>query len=157
MTVSLTVNGNRHQIDASPETPLLYVSAQRSRAQRRQHGCGPGQCGACTVQLDGKAVFACLTPLAAVADRPVRTVEGLGSVAQMSPLQQAFHDEQAAQCGYIAGMIMRAQALLDTNPHPDENHDPSAHADQLVPLRHAHAILRAIRKVAARPTEGTAA
>jgi isoquinoline 1-oxidoreductase len=102
-------------------------------------------------------VFACLTPLAAVADRPVRTVEGLGSVAQMSPLQQAFHDEQAAQCGYIAGMIMRAQALLDTNPHPDETTIRRHMQTNLCRCGTHMRILRAIRKVAARPTEGTAA
>src|SRR5271169_6588010 len=102
-----------------PSTPLLYVLRDDLGLNGAKYGCGLGQCGACTVQLDGKAIFSCLTPVAAVADRKVRTIEGLGSAERMSPLQRAFVDEQAAQCGYcIAGMIMRAQALLDEIPKP---------------------------------------
>jgi isoquinoline 1-oxidoreductase len=122
MTIPLKVNGTTHQVDAAPDTPLLYVLRDDLGLNGAKYGCGLGQCGACTVQLDGRAVFSCLTPLAAIREREVRTVEGLGTVGAMSVLQQAFVDEQAAQCGYcIAGMIMRAQSLLDSNPAPDED------------------------------------
>ena len=121
MTLTITVNGADHRIDADPDTPLLYVLRNDLRLNGAKYGCGLGQCGACTVQLDGKAIFSCVTPVAAVAGRKVRTVEGLGSPEHMSALQRAFAEEQAAQCGYcIAGMIMRAQALLDATPRPDE-------------------------------------
>jgi isoquinoline 1-oxidoreductase len=121
MSTSLKVNGIAHQVDATPDTPLLYVLRDDLGLNGAKYGCGLGQCGACTVHLDGQAIFSCVTPLAAIGDRDVRTLEGLGTMGAMSPLQQAFVDEQAAQCGYcIAGMIMRAQALLDVNPAPDE-------------------------------------
>lgn len=92
MTLTITVNGTRHEVDASPETPLLYVLRDELGLNGAKYGCGLGQCGACTVQLDGKAVFSCVTPVSAVGDRSVRTVEGLGTVDRMSPLQQAFRD-----------------------------------------------------------------
>ena len=121
MTVSLTVNGRTHELAVDPATPLLYVLRGELALDGAKYGCGLGQCGACTVQLDGKAIFSCVTPVSAVAGRAVRTVEGLGTIGHLSPLQRAFEAEQAAQCGYcIAGMIMRAQALLDADPHPDE-------------------------------------
>jgi isoquinoline 1-oxidoreductase len=121
MTITLNVNGKDHQIDATPDTPLLYVLRENLKLNGAKYGCGLGQCGACTVHLDGKAVRSCVTPLAAVGSRKVRTIEGLGTVEKMNPLQQAFAHEQAAQCGYcISGMIMRAQALLDVNPTPSE-------------------------------------
>lgn len=121
MSTTILVNGVAHEVDATPETPLLYVLRDDLGLNGAKYGCGLGQCGACTVQVDGKAVFSCLTPLAAVERREVRTVEGLGTITAMNPLQQAFVAEQAAQCGYcIAGMIMRAQALLDVNSAPDD-------------------------------------
>ena len=121
MSLTINVNGRDHAVDAAPETPLLYVLRDDLQLNGAKFGCGLGQCGACTVQVDGKAVYACLLPLSAAVGRRVRTVEGLGSAERPSPLQQAFLAEQAAQCGYcIAGMIMRAQALLDANPRPTE-------------------------------------
>jgi nicotinate dehydrogenase subunit A len=121
MSVTLNLNGSEREVDADPSTPLLYVLRNDLALNGAKYGCGLGQCGACTVQLDGKAVFSCLTPLAAVAGRQVRTIEGLGTIEHPSPLQQAFQIEQAAQCGYcIAGMIMRAQALLDRNATPTD-------------------------------------
>src|SRR5580704_1208586 len=110
MTITLHVNGRDHTLEADPSTPLLYVLRQDLKLNGAKYGCGLGQCGACTVQVDGKAVFACLTPIGAVDGRYVRTVEGLGTIEHPGLLQHAFEAEQAAQCGYcIAGMIMRAQ------------------------------------------------
>jgi nicotinate dehydrogenase subunit A len=155
MTMTITVNGKAERVDATPDTPLLYVLRDDLGLNGAKYGCGLGQCGACTVQLDGKAVFSCVTPLAIVGDRPVRTVEGLGTSSRMSPLQQAFCDEQAAQCGYcIAGMIMRAQALLDIDPHPDEDRIRTHMQTNLCRCGTHMRILRAIRRVAGQPLQG---
>jgi aerobic-type carbon monoxide dehydrogenase small subunit (CoxS/CutS family) len=117
--ITLTVNGTAHQVDVGPETPLLDVLRNELALNGAKFGCGLGQCGACTVMIDGVAVNSCVTPVGSVRDRRVVTVEGLGINGQPGVLRQAFIDEQAAQCGYcIAGMIMRAQALLDHNPSP---------------------------------------
>jgi aerobic-type carbon monoxide dehydrogenase small subunit (CoxS/CutS family) len=121
MTIKLTVNGAERQVEADPATPLLYVLRNALELNGAKYGCGLGQCGACTVQLDGRAVFSCLLPVGALEGRQIRTIEGLGTLERPSILQQAFQQEQAAQCGYcIAGMIMRAQALLDRNPSPSD-------------------------------------
>jgi nicotinate dehydrogenase subunit A len=120
MTI-LTLNGEPRRIDTDPGTPLLYVLRNELHLNGAKYGCGLGQCGACTVLLDGQAVFSCLTPLAATEGRKVRTIEALGTEETPSVLQKAFIDEQAAQCGYCtAGMVMRAQALLEANPHPSD-------------------------------------
>src|SRR3982751_5684718 len=119
--VTLNVNGRSQQVAADPGTPLLYVLRDDLALNGAKFGCGLGQCGACTVTVDGKAVFSCVTPISVLHGRVIRTVEGLGSADNPSPLQRAFIDEQAAQCGYcIAGMIMRAQALLDADPSPTD-------------------------------------
>jgi aerobic-type carbon monoxide dehydrogenase small subunit (CoxS/CutS family) len=119
--IALTVNGKAHQLDVDPETPLLYVLRDELALNGAKFGCGMGQCGACAVIVDGTAVNSCVIPVGTLKDRRVVTVEGLGSTAKPGVLQQAFIDEQAAQCGYcIAGMIMRAQALLDQNPAPSD-------------------------------------
>lgn len=145
----VNVNGTDHRVDAAPDTPLLYVLRNDLGLNGAKYGCGLGQCGACTVQIDGEAVFACVTPLAAVGSRKVRTVEGLGSVEAMSPLQRAFADEQAAQCGYcIAGMIMRAQALLDENPSPSDAEIRSHMQPNLCRCGTHMRILRAVRRAA---------
>ena len=118
---TLNVNGAEHRVTADPSTPLLYVLRNDLRLNGAKYGCGLGQCGSCTVQVDGAAVFSCLIPIAAVQGRRVRTVEGLGTAAKPGILQQAFAIEQAAQCGYCtAGMIMRAQAILDHTPAPTD-------------------------------------
>jgi nicotinate dehydrogenase subunit A len=115
--IALDVNGKRHEVDADPETPLLYVLRNDLALNGAKFGCGLGQCGACTVVVDGKAVFSCITPISALAGRRIRTVEGLGTLEHPGPMQRAFIEEQAAQCGYcIPGMMMRAQALLEANP-----------------------------------------
>jgi nicotinate dehydrogenase subunit A len=117
--ISLNVNGKTHQVDADPATPLLYVLVDHLQLNGAKYGCGLGQCGSCTVMVDGEAVFSCVTPIAALAGRRIRTVEGLGTLEQPGAMQRAFIAEQAAQCGFcIPGMIMRAQALLERNPSP---------------------------------------
>jgi aerobic-type carbon monoxide dehydrogenase small subunit (CoxS/CutS family) len=119
--MDLHVNGTVHAVDADPDTPLLYVLRDQLGLDGAKFGCGLGQCGACTVIVDGKAVFSCITPISVLGGRAIRTIEGLGTAENPAPLQRAFLDEQAAQCGYcIAGMIMRAQALLDANPAPSD-------------------------------------
>ena len=119
--IKLTVNGTTHRLDIDPATPLLYTLRGELNLNGAKFGCGLGQCGACTVIVDGEPVYSCLTPVIALQDRRITTVEGLGTADKPGPLQQAFIDEQAAQCGYcIAGMIMRAQALLDRKPGPTE-------------------------------------
>lgn len=148
MTI-LSVNGKSRQVTASPDTPLLYVLRDDLGLNGAKYGCGLGQCGACTVQLDRMAVFSCVTPLAAVGTRAVRTVEGLGSAEAMSPLQRAFAEEQAAQCGYcIAGMLMRAQALLDANPSPSDAQIRQHMQPNLCCCGTHIRILRAIRRAA---------
>lgn len=119
--LEIQVNGLAHRIDADPDTPLLYALRNQLGLHGAKYGCGLGQCGACTVIVDGQATFSCVLPIAAVGTRAVRTIESLGSAAQPGPLQKAFLDKQAAQCGYcIAGMIMRAQAFLEKNPAPTD-------------------------------------
>ena len=120
--IELNVNGRPQAVDADPATPLLYVLRDHLALNGAKFGCGLGQCGACTVMIDGKAAFSCVTPIAVLPGRKITTVEGLGTADNPRPLQQAFIDEQAAQCGYcIAGMIMRAQALLEANPSPTDD------------------------------------
>jgi aerobic-type carbon monoxide dehydrogenase small subunit (CoxS/CutS family) len=145
--ITLVVNGTSHSLDIDPSTPLLYVLRGELRLNGAKFGCGLGQCGACTVIVAGEAVFACLLPVAAAADRPITTIEGLGTKERPSPLQQAFIDEQAAQCGYcIAGMIMRAQALLDRNPAPSDNEIRARMEPNLCRCGTHMRILRAIRR-----------
>jgi nicotinate dehydrogenase subunit A len=117
--IRLQVNGQARDVDVDGATPLLYVLRDHLRLNGAKFGCGLGQCGACTVLLDREPVFSCITPVSVVAGRAVRTVEGLGTSDNPGPMQRAFIEEQAAQCGYcIAGMMMRAQALLEQNPSP---------------------------------------
>jgi nicotinate dehydrogenase subunit A len=119
--IKLTVNGREHSVDAEPDTPLLYVLRDDLGLNGAKFGCGLGQCGACTVIVDGVAVFSCLTPIAMLPGRAVTTIEGLGTAEAPGPVQRAFLAEQAAQCGYcIAGMVMRAHALLARTPDPSE-------------------------------------
>ena len=150
--IALTVNGRAHQVDAAPDTPLLYVLREDLALNGAKYGCGLGQCGACTVLLDGQAVFSCLTPLEAVGDQKVTTIEGLGTPARPSILQRAFIDEQAAQCGYcIPGMVMRAQALLEQNTDPDEDTIREYLEPNLCRCGTHMRILRAVKRAAALP------
>ena len=119
MAISLKVNGSRQSVPAEADTPLLYVLRNDLALNGAKFGCGLAQCGACTVLLDGRAVRSCVTQIGTIGEAEITTLEGLGTIEKPHPLQQAFIDAQAAQCGYcIAGMIMTAKDLLDRNPHP---------------------------------------
>jgi nicotinate dehydrogenase subunit A len=121
MSVSLKVNGTVHRVTADLDTPLLYVLRNDLGLNAAKFGCGLGQCGACTVLIDGAASRSCVMPIGALTQSEIITLEGLGTLEQPHPLQSSFMAEQAAQCGYcIAGMIMMAKAILDRNPHPSE-------------------------------------
>jgi nicotinate dehydrogenase subunit A len=121
MAIKLNVNGTDQTIDSDPDTPLLYVLRNDLKLNGAKFGCGLGQCGACTVMVDGNAVLSCVTPVMLMEGRAVTTVEGLGTIEKPGPMQQAFIAEQAAQCGYcIPGMMMRAQALLQAKPQADD-------------------------------------
>jgi nicotinate dehydrogenase subunit A len=127
--VALTVNGQTHELDVEPDTPLLYVLRDELKLNAAKYGCGLGQCGSCTVLVDGEPVFSCVTPVLILEGRKVTTVEGLGTAEAPGPLQKAFIEEQAAQCGYcIPGMMMRAQALLERNPEASDE-DIRAHME----------------------------
>jgi nicotinate dehydrogenase subunit A len=147
--VTLKVNGSTHEIDAEPDTPLLYVLRNNLGLNGAKFGCGLGQCGACTVMVDGKAVLSCVVPLMLMANRSVTTVEGLGTAQEPGPMQRAFIEQQAAQCGYcIAGMMMRAQALLQTRPDADDA-DIRAHMEPNLCRCGTHMrILKAVRRAA---------
>jgi nicotinate dehydrogenase subunit A len=147
-TRSLTVNGRTVSVAVDdPDTPLLYVLRNELGLHGPRFGCGLGQCGACTVHVDGAAVRSCVTPLSAVTGRIV-TLEGLGTDASPHPLQQAFIDEQAVQCGYcINGMIMQSAAFLARNPKPSEQQLKAELANNLcrcgTHLRIVRAVMRA--------------
>ena len=117
----LTVNGRNHDVDAAPDTALLYVLRNDLELNSPKYGCGLGECGACTVLIDGLAARSCVIPIEGCAGRDIVTLEGLGTRERPDPVQQAFIDEQAAQCGYcLNGMIMTTKALLAINPQPTE-------------------------------------
>jgi nicotinate dehydrogenase subunit A len=121
MTISLKVNGATRVVSAEPDTPLLYVLRNDLELNGAKFGCGLAQCGACTVLLDGRAVRSCVTSIDTIGESEITTIEGLGTIDKPHPLQRAFMEEQAAQCGYcINGMIMTAKELLDRNPKPSE-------------------------------------
>ena len=149
MAVKITVNGRQHSLDAAPDTPLLYVLRNDLELNGAKFGCGLAQCGACTVIIEGKPVRSCVTPLASVAGKTITTIEGLGTPAKPHALQQAFVDEQAAQCGYCAsGMIMSAKVLLDNNPGPTEAQIRKALAANLCRCGTHNRIVRAIQRAA---------
>lgn len=116
--ISLKVNGRLHTVNLDPGTPLLYVLGDELQLRGPKFGCGLGQCGACTVLMDGRATRSCITPLSAVGRSEIVTLEGLGTPERPHPIQQAFIDEQAAQCGFcLSGVILTAKAFLDHNPN----------------------------------------
>lgn len=149
-TFRLQVNGKPHTVDVDPDTPLLYVLRNDLKLNGAKFGCGLGQCGSCTVMLDKAPVMSCVLPVALVGARAVRTVESPGSRWVPSVvLQQAFIDEQAAQCGYcIAGMIMRATALFEQIPAPSDEQIRSWMQPNLCRCGTHMRILRAIRRAA---------
>ncbi|AMN80743.1 MULTISPECIES: (2Fe-2S)-binding protein [Pseudomonas] len=121
ITVTLEVNGQKSDVSAMADTPLLLVLRNDLELNGPKYGCGLGECGACTVIIDGVAARSCVFPLSGAVGREIVTLEGLGSRQDPHPVQQAFIDEQAAQCGYcLNGMIMTTKALLDRNPNPSE-------------------------------------
>jgi nicotinate dehydrogenase subunit A len=147
-TVAITVNGRPVSLQINdPDTPLLYVLRNDLGLHGPRFGCGLAQCGACTVHVDGRAERSCVMPVAAAAGRTVVTLEGLGTAAAPHPLQQAFIDEQAVQCGYcINGMIMQAAALLQTTPRPTEEQIRAAMAENLCRCGTHVRIVRAIKR-----------
>jgi nicotinate dehydrogenase subunit A len=153
--IALQVNGKAVSVAAEATTPLLDVLRNQLDLKGSRYGCGLEQCGSCMVLLDGEPVYACSREIGTVAGRSVTTIEGLGSVAQPHPLQQAFLDEQAGQCGYcLSGILMSAKALLDRNPSPTRA-DIVAALDKHLCRCGAHPrILRAVANAAAALREG---
>jgi nicotinate dehydrogenase subunit A len=147
--ISLNVNGKMHAVDVSPDTPLLYVLRNDLGLHGPKFGCGLGQCGACTVLMDGKAVRSCILPVSRAAGSKIVTLEGLGSPEKPHPLQRAFIEEQAAQCGYCSnGMIMQSRELLDRSPDPSEEEIRQALAANLCRCGTHNNIIRAVRRAA---------
>ena len=143
------LNGRRVSVDAEPDTPLLYVLRNDLQLNAAKFGCGLGQCGACTVLVEGEPIFSCLTPVSMVEGKKVTTLEGLGTIADPGKLQEAFIAEQAAQCGYcIPGMMMRAAALLAKTPHPTDAQVREAMQPNLCRCGTHMRILRAIKRAA---------
>ena len=121
MAITLKVNGQSHTVDVDPSTPLLYVLSDELALRGPKFGCGLGQCGACTAIVNGAAIRTCVTPVSTAAGKEITTLEGLGTPEKPHPLQQAFIDEQAAQCGFcVNGVILTAKAFLDKNPRASE-------------------------------------
>ena len=147
--ITLTVNGRPQTLDIDPSTPLLYVLSDELGLNGPKFGCGLGQCGACTVLADGEAIFSCITPISVLAGRRITTVEGLGTLDKPGPMQRAFIELQAVQCGYcIPGMMMRAQALLESHPGADEAQIRKALAPNLCRCGTHMRILRAVGRAA---------
>jgi nicotinate dehydrogenase subunit A len=145
----LAINGRTLAIESEPDTPLLYVLRNDAALSGPKFGCGLGQCGACTVILDGVAVRSCITPIASVGGAKITTLEGLGTTEAPHRVQKAFMDEQAAQCGYCtSGMIMTAKALLDANPNPRTDEIKQALAKNLCRCGSHLRIVRAVQRAA---------
>jgi nicotinate dehydrogenase subunit A len=143
--MTLKVNGRDHQVDAEPDTPLLYVLRDDLKLNAAKFGCGLGQCGACTVLMDGRAVRSCTTPMSLAAGRAITTVEGLGTAQKPDRVQAAFIADQAAQCGYCtSGMIMASAALLTQTPKPTRDQVKQGLAGNLCRCGTHTRILRAV-------------
>ena len=146
-SITLKVNGRAQTVEADPATPLLYVLGDDLALRGPKFGCGLGQCGACTVLLDKRAVRSCITPVAAVGDAEITTLEGLGTPDRPHPIQQAFIDEQAAQCGFcLNGVILTAKAFVDENPAPTDHQIQQAMAGVLCRCFAHTRMLRAIKR-----------
>lgn len=149
MAINLKVNGTSRSVTAEPDTPLLYVLRNDLELNGAKYGCGLSQCGACTVLVDGRAVRSCVTPISALETSEITTLEGLGSIDKPHVLQQAFIEEQAAQCGYCtSGMIMSAKELLDRNPRPNEPDVRAALVGNLCRCGTHNRIIRAVLRAA---------
>ena len=149
---SFTVNGSARSVDSrDPAQPLLYVLRNALGLTGAKYGCGLGQCGACTVLIDGEATRSCLLPVSAAAGKKITTIEGLGTPDKPHPVQAAFIAEQAAQCGYCAnGMVMTTAALLQKNPQPTLEQAKDTLAGNLCRCGTHHRILRAVMRAAGR-------
>jgi nicotinate dehydrogenase subunit A len=148
--ISLQVNGKPQVVDTDSTTPLLYVLRDDLELKGPRFGCGLGQCGACTVEIEGKAVRSCTLAVSAAANRKITTLEGLGSTGRLHPLQAAFIEEQAAQCGYcMNGIIMTAKVLLDKNPHPSDTDIKQALNGNLCRCGSHLRVIRAVKRAAA--------
>jgi nicotinate dehydrogenase subunit A len=145
--ISLKVNGKSQTVEVEPDMPLLYALRNDLQLNGPKFGCGLAQCGACTVIMDSNAIRSCVTPMSTVQNKSVTTLEGLGSTKKLHKIQQAFIDEQAAQCGYcINGMIMSTKALLDKNPKPTDSQIREALAGNLCRCGTHIRILRAVKR-----------
>jgi len=149
MATNLKVNGTARSVTAEPDTPLLYVLRNDFELNGAKYGCGLSQCGACTVLVDGRAVRSCVVPIGTLETSEITTIEGLGSIDKPHALQQAFIEEQAAQCGYCTnGMIMSAKELLDRTPRPSEPDVRAALASNLCRCGTHNRIIRAVLRAA---------
>jgi nicotinate dehydrogenase subunit A len=151
--IELRVNGHSHSVSADPDTPLLYVLRDELQLNAAKFGCGLGQCGSCTVLVDGAPTLSCVTPIMLLEGRQITTVEGLGTLEDPGPIQRAFIEEQAAQCGYcIPGMMMRAQALLQRNPRATDTEIRDFLEPNLCRCGTHLRILRAVKRAASMMT-----
>jgi nicotinate dehydrogenase subunit A len=149
MKIRLKVNGGEHDVEVDPATPLLFVLNDELGLRGPRFGCGLGQCGACTVILRGQAVRSCVMPVSAVGEAEVTTLEGLGTPEKPHPIQQAFIEEGAAQCGYcLSGVILTAKTVLDRNPEASDQEIREALGGVLCRCFTHVRMLRAIRKYA---------
>jgi aerobic-type carbon monoxide dehydrogenase small subunit (CoxS/CutS family) len=157
MAISITVNGKRRSVDASADTPLLYVLRDNLELDGPVFGCGLAQCGACAVLLGDAEIRSCVTPVGAVGDRAVTTIEGLGHAKKLHPLQQAWIDEQVPQCGYCqSGMMIAAASLLNRNPHPSKEQIIAGMDGHLCRCGTQPRIVKAIARAASSSTKATA-
>lgn len=146
---TLRVNGASRSVRTDADTPLLYVLRNDFELNGPKYGCGLAQCGACTVHIDGRATRSCVTPVSSLAGKNITTLESLGTIDKLHPLQKAFLDEQAAQCGYCtSGMIMSAKALLDANPKPSDAQIKQALAGNLCRCGSHNRVVRAVQRAA---------
>lgn len=149
MAITLNVNGQTREVAADADTPLLYALRNDLALNGAKFGCGLAQCGACTVTVDGAAVRSCVTPIGSLGGKTITTLEGIGSLEKLHPLQKAFIAEQAAQCGYCtSGMIMSAKALLDSNRNASDAEIRQAMAGNLCRCGSHPRIVRAIKRAA---------
>lgn len=147
--ITLTVNGQIHTVDVDPTTPLLYVLSDDLGLRGPKFGCGMGQCGSCTAIVNDQAERTCVTPVSMVAGATITTLEGLGTPAELHPLQKAFIDEQAAQCGFcLSGVMLTAKVLIDRNPEASDSQIHRTLADVMCRCFAQTRMLRAIKRYA---------
>ena len=155
-TIQLSINGRSHHVDADPQTSLLTVLREHLDMTGSKYGCGEGQCGACTVLVDGRAQRSCLTRLSTLGQKHITTIEGLASGGRLHRVQQAFLDEGAMQCAYCtSGMIMSAVSLLNRNPHPSQNEIVDFMNGNICRCGVYSLVIRAIQKAADAPLDSS--